>query len=217
MRLLGLLAVLLSLMGSPVHAQLHRCTDTAGRVTYTDTPCPSTANQRRVSIVDNKLDSRADRREAARQRAVERRLAAETDAASPGGPVGIGPSERELRCASAKRDYESVAFSNRSRLDALRSAEQSVRRACGAVQRDPRHRALELQAAERAATQRQHAGVETEGATQHGEDDRERVISCTGSGCLTSRGFMLGNPRVELRGNGGVRCVPAGGGMLRCE
>ncbi|WP_374676345.1 DUF4124 domain-containing protein [Ideonella sp.] len=124
---------------------VHKCVDAAGRVTYSDAPCPSaTARAGQLRATPNQIDGAGEaaeagaafvQREQARQ-ALERRNVQARDAevlqAWSAGSAAKGPDTSSPACRQAMKDYD-WASRNRSAHDRLTSAEAvAVRAHCGA-------------------------------------------------------------------------------------
>jgi len=122
-------------------AQPYRCTDAAGKVTYTDQACAATQRQASVTLSDNSIDTSEARRAALRQREVQEDVSRVLAGEAAQGPV-IG-TINATGCSRARRDYQMEADSVNKDLHSMRAARHAAERACDApVAMMPRHAAL---------------------------------------------------------------------------
>ena len=203
--------VTLALLLSTVSVSaMNRCTDASGKVTYSDKPCPSTDQKARVTIVDSAGFNP--------ERAPQRQAVDPIDAqAAAQGPVLIGKTQAELRCVNAKRAYESRAGSKHNRLADMRTAKIAAAQACDdEVAATEEHRALELQAQQRAERAKQAQQQQQLRDASRVSMQGAAVFSCDSGGCYTSQGRIVGDPRATMTGPSGTTCRLVGD-RLQCN
>ena len=132
------------LFAAPVAAQIHRCTDAAGKVRFSDRPCAGHEAERVVEVFDNRIEAQglreqilerqlneaieAERRQEAELREQARLQRRRERAAER--------AEARAECEAAIRHAEFTesatrSFSAANRQRELRQAERERRRACG--------------------------------------------------------------------------------------
>jgi malic enzyme len=127
MKSVSLVALVLLLAHVGVSAQMLRCTDVAGKTTYTDQPCPGARSIKRVSITDNTTDSTELR---ARAQEVRSSIVPQVVYGSSGGvPEGDRPGT-DAECAKAKRAYAMAAGSISPKPDVVESWRQQAAITC---------------------------------------------------------------------------------------
>lgn len=118
------LSITLALMGGAAHAQVFKCADAAGKVTYSQAPCPGAGQ-----LLDGRRPSSAPPAELTQRREVER--ACRGNAAGPAPATASDPASAPGQCLGEQevRNMETAATSIRlDPLDRQVQAEQ-VRRA----------------------------------------------------------------------------------------
>lgn len=119
-----LLSITLALMGGAAHAQVFKCADATGKVTYSQAPCPGAGQ-----LLDGRRPSSAPPAELTQRREVERARRAGAVDQLPQQAVGATPGGSQCLDAQEVRNIQAAATS--IRLDALDRQVQAeqVRRA----------------------------------------------------------------------------------------
>lgn len=126
----GAVVALAAALVAPAALALNRCTDAAGKVSYSDKPCQSGEQRTSVQIVDSKGFAPPPPPQPKPARSEPRAAGAP---APTGGVTVIGG---DPRCARAKREYENMSAATVGRAPSVAdfyNARKAARSACGEV------------------------------------------------------------------------------------
>ena len=130
------LAAVCMLFAGAASAEVYKCTGADGKVTFGDSPCTGSANEKVLKVRPNTIDTSQDRnRQLVNENSrLQEQLSSQRVAAAQaphGHSEQIDRRGNSADCASARRDYE-VEASSIARTDAkLRARESMMYGACG--------------------------------------------------------------------------------------
>lgn len=216
-RLLTFLALMAAYAVAPaVHAQVFKCKDTSGKLTYQSAPCDAGQQESHPVILKGPTLTNEEKFNAAAYSAgttpaeARQRLTAEHPSAANAGKPNPGPDDRQVQstpdysataeCAKAKREVDiarsSITMSEGQRLSKVASLQRQVEMTCLGPDGYVKAEAARAEGKERARQRRNTAP--------------SVITSCDAGGCWDNLGNRYNGTGNVMHGSNGKTCVRSG-------